>query len=132
VEQVRHSYLKLKPLIRRILQLDDHDTLELLLKPDEATRGGRVDSVDELISDLARLSLQQRLQQHEDRADYDELVSGGGKHSELGSDDRRDFFSKRAYMSGSSERFDRLGKGKRVKNMFSSGLQGVWGVPGRR
>lgn len=38
---------------------------------------------------------------------------------------RRSFFS-------SSERVDK-NKGKRVnKNMFSSGLQGVWGVPGKK
>lgn len=38
---------------------------------------------------------------------------------------------KRAYLN-SGEAYDRIIKGKRVnKNMFSSGLQGVWGVPGK-
>lgn len=44
-------------------------------------------------------------------------------------DNKRSFSS----YAGSSENYDRVHKGKRVnKNMFSSGLQGVWGIPGRR
>ena len=46
----------------------------------------------------------------------------------------REFF-KRAFYSGLmsqalAKRHNRVINGKRVKNMFSSGLQGVWGVPG--
>ncbi len=48
----------------------------------------------------------------------------------------REFFKRNYYMSylNSAERPAadfKLNKGKRVKNMFSSGLQGVWGVPGK-
>jgi hypothetical protein len=40
--------------------------------------------------------------------------------------------SKRGYYVSNGETYDRVIKGKRVnKNMFSSGLQGVWGVPGK-
>lgn len=44
-----------------------------------------------------------------------------------------DRFYKRG-SSSSGEGGERYAKGKRVnnKNMFSSGLQGVWGVPGRK
>jgi hypothetical protein len=111
VEQVRRNYLKLKPLFRRLLQLEDHDTFDLLFKAGGKSRMDNSEETVELASDLARGVSSQ---------DY-----------EPSRDQRHEFF-KRAYLASSSERFDRLGKGKRVKNMFSSGLQGVWGVPGRK
>jgi hypothetical protein len=114
VEQVRRNYLKLKPLFRRLLQLDDHDTFDLLFKA--ASPKSRLDSEEDeaaFLSDLGRVSSSAH-------QDYEPSPSK----------DHR--FFKRAYLPSSSERFDRLGKGKRVKNMFSSGLQGVWGVPGRK
>lgn len=51
------------------------------------------------------------------------------------SNSKRSQHSGSPYLSyfASEDSADRLVKGKRVnRNMFSSGLQGVWGIPGRR
>lgn len=58
-------------------------------------------------------------------------LSGRFRHSQY--PEYREQQWKRAFSMSNGDGVDKLLKGKRVnKNMFSSGLQGVWGVPGRR
>ena len=96
LEQLKQNYIKLRPLLKKLLQMDEQDQDELM----------------EFVLESSN--------------DYDGQQSANRDRDML----KRAYYSN--YMGGSGERYDRVMKGKRVKNMFSSGLQGVWGVPGRR
>lgn len=103
-DQLIRKYLKLKSIIERILDEELNANEEQLTN--NVQLGRHVKPVDNKYFNLYDLP------------------------SSLSSSDR---FSKRAYGVNGEAAYERLMKGKRVnKNMFSSGLQGVWGVPGKK
>ena len=110
LDQLIRKYLKLKSIIDRIL-----DASELAQQQQQPSGGN-----DE---DVEMLSKQQPSGYY-----YPSPNSLAGLNEYV-----RPRSTKRSGSGGSEGAYEKFIKGKRVnKNMFSSGLQGVWGVPGRK
>ena len=109
LDQLIRKYLKLKSIIDRILDASEQQQLV----------GGNDEDVEMLAKQQALPSFS---------SSFSSLYYPS--NSLIGLNER----PRSSKRSGSSvDAYEKFIKGKRVnKNMFSSGLQGVWGVPGRK